>query len=156
MRKENAMKNSYWLFGTRLSVLADQAKTGGRYDLIEGWFSPGTQTPLHCHAAYAEQLYVLDGEFTVWASGRKAVLLPGDDLLIPAGTAHAVAATGDVPGRALVVVAPSGFARLITEAGTPDEESGVPPSAAPDMDVFLRVSAELGDEILGPPGTLPD
>ena len=72
------MKNSYWLFGTRLSVLADQANTEGRYDLVEGCFSPGTQTPPHRHRAYAEQLYVLDGEFTVWAGGRKAVLCPGD------------------------------------------------------------------------------
>ena len=150
------MKNSYWLFGTRLRVLADQTNTGGRYDLIEGWFSPGTQTPLHRHAAYGEQVYVLDGEFTVWAGGRKAVLGPGDDFLIPAGTAHVVAATGDVPARALVVASPSGFARLITEAGTADDGRGEPPSAAPDMDRFLRVSAELGDELLGPPGTLPE
>jgi hypothetical protein len=28
--------------------------------------------------------------------------------------------------------------------------------AVQDMDVFLRVAAELGDEILGPPGTLSD
>ena len=28
--KDNVMKNSYWLFGTRLSVLADQANSGGR------------------------------------------------------------------------------------------------------------------------------
>jgi quercetin dioxygenase-like cupin family protein len=156
MKKDNTMKTSYWLFGTRLSVLADPAKTGGRYDLIEGWFAPGTQTPPHRHGAYSEQLYVLDGEFTVWLGGRKAVLRPGDDLLIPAGAAHAVAATGDGPGRALVVASPSGFARLITEAGTPDQGGGVPPSAAPDMDLFLRVSDELGDEILGPPGALPD
>jgi quercetin dioxygenase-like cupin family protein len=156
LKKDNAMKNSWWLFGTRLSVLADQTNTGGRYDLVEGWFSPGTQTPPHRHGAYAEQLYVLDGEFTVWASGRKVVLCPGDDLLIPAGTAHVVAAIGDRPGRALVVASPSGFARLITEAGTPDQGGGVPPSAATDMDLFLRVCAELGDEILGPPGTLPD
>jgi quercetin dioxygenase-like cupin family protein len=149
------MKNSYWLFGTRLSVLADQTNAGGRYDLIEGWFSPGTPTPPHRHSAYAEQLYVLDGEFTVWVGERKVVLRPGDDLLIPAGTTHAVAVTGDGPGRALVVASPSGFARLITEAGTPDEE-GVPPSAAPDMDLFLRVCAELGAEILGLPGALLD
>ena len=58
--------------------------------------------------------------------------------------------------RALVVASPSGFARLVTKAGTPDEGGGVPPSAAPDMDLFLRVCAELGDEILGPPGALPD
>jgi quercetin dioxygenase-like cupin family protein len=156
IKKDNAMKNAYWLFGTRLSVLADRTITGGRYDLIEGWVPPGTQGPLHRHSAYSEQLYVLDGEFTVWTSGRKAVLRPGDDLFIPAGTPHVVAATGDVPGRALVVASPSGFARLITEAGVPDEGGGVPPSAAPDLDVFFRVCAELGDEILGPPGTLPD
>ena len=150
------MRNAYWLLGTRLSVLADRANTGGRYDLIEGWFPPGTQTPLHRHAAYAEQLYVLEGQLTVWAGGRKAVLRPGDDFLIPAGTAHAVAATGDVAGRALVVASPSGFARLIIEAGTPDQGGGAAPSAALDMDVFLRASAELGDEILGPAGALPD
>ena len=150
------MKNSYWLFGTRLGVLADPAKTGGRYDLIEGWFAAGTQTPLHRHGAYSEQLYVLDGEFTVRFGGHKAVLGPGDDLLIPAGMAHAVASTGDGPGRALVVASPSGFARLITEAGTPDEGGGGPRSTVPDMDVLLRVCAELGDEILSPPGTLPD
>jgi hypothetical protein len=97
---------------------------------------------------------VLDGEFTVWAGGCNAVLEPGDDFLIPAGTPHVVAATGDVPGRALVVASPSGFARRITEAGKSDDGSGVPPSAAQKMDVFLRISAELGDEILGPPAGL--
>jgi quercetin dioxygenase-like cupin family protein len=156
MKEDNAMKNSSWLFGTRLSVLADQANTGGRYDLVEGWFPTGAQNPPHLHRRHSEQIYVLDGEFTVWTGGRKVVLRPGDDLLIPAGTAHAVHVTGDGPGRALVVVSPSGFARLITEAGTPDEGGGVPPSAAPDMDLFLRVCAELGDEVLGPPGALPD
>jgi len=35
-----------------------------------------------------------------------------------------VAATGDGPGRSLVVASPSGFALLITEAGTPDEAGG--------------------------------
>jgi quercetin dioxygenase-like cupin family protein len=150
------MKNSYWLFGTRLSVLADQANTGGRYDLIEGWFSPGTQTPPHRHRRYSGQIYVLEGEFTVWAGRRKAVLQPGDDLVIPAGTAHAVHVTGDGPGRALVLASPSGFARLITEVGTPDEGRGAPPPEATDMDSLHRVSAELDDEILGPPGGLPD
>jgi hypothetical protein len=67
-----------------------------------------------------------------------------------------VAATGVGPGWALVVALPSGFARLIIEAGTPDEGGGMPPSAAPDMDLFLRVCAERGDEILGPPRKLLD
>jgi quercetin dioxygenase-like cupin family protein len=150
------MRKSYWLVGTRLSVIAGHAETGGRYDLVEGWFPTGAQVPPHRHRRYSEQLYVLEGEFTVWAGGRKAVLRPGDDIVIPAGAAHAVAVTGDGPGRGLVVAAPSGFARLITEAGTPDKGGEAPPSAAPDMDLLLRVAAEVGDEILGPPGALPD
>ena len=150
------MNNSYRPFNTRLSVLVGHADTGGRYDLVEDWFPPGCQTPLHRHTRYAEQIYVLEGEFTVWAGGRQAVLRPGDDIVIPVGTPHAVHATGGGPARGLVVASPSGFARLITEAGTPDEGAGVPPSAAPDRDLFLRVCAELGDEFLGPPGALPD
>src|SRR5262249_59018787 len=118
----------------------EQASRGGRRPLPEGGPPPAARPPPHRHSAYAEQLYVLDGEFTVWAGGSQVVLRPGDDLLIPAGTAHVVAATGDVPARALVVASPSGFARLVTKAGTPDEGGGVPPSAAPDMDLFLRVS----------------
>ena len=42
------------------------------------------------HTRYAEQIYVLEGEFTVWAGGHQAVLRPGDDIVIPAGTPHAV------------------------------------------------------------------
>jgi hypothetical protein len=67
-----------------------------------------------------------------------------------------VAATGDDPGRGLIAASPSGFARLITEVGTPDGGDGTPPSAPPDREIFRRVSAELDDEILGPPGALPD
>src|SRR5262249_59991558 len=133
----------YWLFGGRLSVLADQAHTAGRYDLVEGWLAPGTPTPPHRHASYSEHLYVLDGEITVWAGGRKAVLRPGDDLLIPPRTAHAVAATGAGPGRALVVVSPSGFARLITEARTPGEGRGVPPSPAPGLGALPPDTAQV-------------
>jgi mannose-6-phosphate isomerase-like protein (cupin superfamily) len=147
------MRKSYWLLDTRLSVLRSAAETEGRYDLVEGWFPVGARVPLHRHGRYSEQLFVLDGEFTVWTGGRKAMLRPGDDLAIPAGTAHALAVTGDGPGRALVITSPSGFARLITEAGTPAEAGEVPPST--DMDLVLRLTAELGDEILGPPGALP-
>jgi carboxymethylenebutenolidase len=146
---ENPMWESYWLAGTRLSVLADPAATEWRYDLVEGWFPAGAQIPSHRHRRYAEQIYVLDGEFTVWAGKRKVVLRPGDDIFIPAGTAHAVHVTGDGPARGLVVASPSGFARLVTEVGTPDDGGGVPPSSATDMDLLHRISAELGDEILG-------
>jgi hypothetical protein len=82
---------------------------------------------------------VLEGEFTVWAGGRKAVLRPGDDIVIPAATAHAVHATGDGPARGLVLASPSGFARLITEVGTPDEGGEAPgtPAVVDFADLWL-------------------
>jgi quercetin dioxygenase-like cupin family protein len=108
----------WFLDGNHLTVLADQTDTGGRYDLIEGRAPAGMQTPPHRHTRYDEQLYVLDGEHTVWAGKRKVVLHAGDTFTIPAGTAHVVAATGGGPAHGLVIASPSGFARLIEEVGT--------------------------------------
>ncbi|MEH2373688.1 cupin domain-containing protein [Nostoc sp.] len=143
------MAQSLWLFGTRLNIIADHTTTGGQYDLIEGYFPPGTQTPPHRHTRYSEQLYVLEGEFTVWAGENKVVLSAGDSFLISAGIPHVVAALTDQPSRGLVVAAPSSFARLITAVGTLDQ------TEAPDMALFERISTEIGDEILGLPGELP-
>ena len=148
------MRKSYWLGGTRLSVIASPAATEGRYDLVEGWFPAGTQIPPHRHRRYSEQIYVLEGEFTVWAGDQTAVLRPGDTFTVPAGTTHAVAVTGGGPARGLVVASPSGFARLIMGAGTPDT-GGAPPNGPPDPALFDRISAEVGDETLGPPGARP-
>jgi quercetin dioxygenase-like cupin family protein len=149
------MAQSYWLFGSRLTILADAGDTGGHFDLIEGQFPAGAQTPLHRHNRYIEQLYVLEGEYTVWAGTQTAVLRAGDTFTIPSGTAHVVAATGNAGARGLAVAAPSAFAHLIKQVGTLDQ-TGVPPSLdAIDMALFERISAEIGDEVLGPPGTLP-
>jgi quercetin dioxygenase-like cupin family protein len=143
------MTQSFWFFGSRLSIVADHTTTGGKYDLIEGYFPPGSQTPPHRHTRYSEQLYVLEGEFTVWAGEKKVVLNAGESFLIPPSTTHVVAALGDLPARGLVVAAPSAFARLIAAVGTVDE------TAAPDMALFERISVEIGDELLGLPGDLP-
>jgi quercetin dioxygenase-like cupin family protein len=143
------MTQTLWLFGTRLTIVADHTTTGGQYDLIEGYFPPGTQTPLHRHTRYSEQLYVLEGEFTVWAGENKVVLKPGDSYLISPSTPHVVATSSDQSARGLVVAAPSAFARVVETVGTVEETEPT------DMALYDRISAEVGDEILGPPGTLP-
>ncbi|MDF5719687.1 MAG: cupin domain-containing protein [Rhizonema sp. PD37] len=143
------MTQSFWLFGSRLTILADRTTTDGKYDLIEGYFPPGTQTPPHRHTRYSEQLYVLEGEFTVWLGENKVVLGTGESALIPMGTTHVVAALSDQPARGLVVSAPSAFAHLIEATGTINENEEA------DLALFMRVSTEIGDEILGVPGDLP-
>ncbi|GAP99901.1 cupin domain-containing protein [Leptolyngbya sp. NIES-2104] len=148
---------SFWLFGPYLTILADRTTTGGQYDLIEGYFPPGSQTPPYRHMRYSEQLYVLEGELTIWSGENKVVLTTGENFLIPVGTPHVVAAIGDQPARGLILAAPSAFARLIEATGTQNKVE------TPDMALFdclwqqrsSRISAEIGDEILGPPGTLP-
>jgi quercetin dioxygenase-like cupin family protein len=143
------MTQSFWFFGSQLTIVADHTTTGGKYDLIEGYFPPGSQTPPHRHTRYSEQLYVLEGEFTVWAGENKMVLKAGESFLISIGTPHVVAALGDQPARGLIIAAPSAFARLIEAAGTLNENGPA------DMGLFDRISAEIGDEILGMPGDLP-
>jgi quercetin dioxygenase-like cupin family protein len=147
------MGASYWLFGGRLIVLASHADTAGRYDLVENVLSLGAQIPPHRHTRYSEQLYVVEGELTVWDGERNIVLRCGESVFIPVGTPHSLAATGDGETRVLVVASPSGFARLVTGAGTPDEGQGRPPAASFDTDRFLRIAAELGDELVGPPNS---
>jgi mannose-6-phosphate isomerase-like protein (cupin superfamily) len=139
-----------------LTILADQSTTQGHYDLIEGHQPAGDQTPPHRHTRYAELLYVLDGELTVWLGADQLVLQPGERLTIPVGTAHVVSVIGDGPAHALVIASPSGFAQLIEEAGIPDT-GGPPPQPSPaDLERFHHAAAAAGDEILGHPGTLPE
>jgi quercetin dioxygenase-like cupin family protein len=143
------MTESFWLFGTYLTILTDHTTTGGQYDLLEGYFPPGTQTPPHRHTRYSEQVYVLEGEFTVWIEDQKIELSAGETVMIPSGVPHVFAAIGDAPARGLVVAAPSAFARLVATVGTQERVD------TPDMELFDRISDEIGDEVLGPPGTLP-
>lgn len=143
------MTESFWFFGSYLTILADHITTEGQYDLIEGFFPPGSQIPPNRHTRYFEQLYVLEGEFTVWTGDQKIELSTGETFLIPVGTPHVVAVIGDQPARGLMFTAPSDFARLIAAVGTQDR------AETPDIELFDRISAEIGDEILGSPGTLP-
>lgn len=143
------MSQSRWLFGSRLTIVADHTTTAGQYDLIEEYALPGSQTPLHRHTRYLQHLYVLEGEFTVFAGEDKVVLSAGENYLIPVGTPHMVAVYSDKPARGLVINAPSGAARAVAEGGTLDE------TGTPDMALLERIAAEMGDEILGPPGAVP-
>lgn len=144
------MNQSFWLLGTLTRILADHETTEGRYDLIEGTFQPGVATPMHRHTTYSEHLFVLEGEFTVHTEADVIVVKPGEDFLIPRGTVHAVV-SGPALARGLVVASPSGLAQLIKAAGTVADANGLPPTTPPDMAAFARASAEVGDEIVGPP-----
>jgi hypothetical protein len=87
--------------------------------------------------------------FMVFAGENQIVLSAGDNILIPVGTPHMATVFSNKPARGLVVNAPNGPARLITAMGMGDETETL------DMARIARLWAEMGDETLGPPGSLP-
>jgi quercetin dioxygenase-like cupin family protein len=149
------MNTPYWLFETHLRILHDAQETGSGHDLIEGRFPPGIETPLHLHTRYDELIYVLEGAFTVYTNTGTVTLAPGEHLFVPRHTAHVVAGSGPGANRALTIASPGGLATLVRTVGIPDVTEGIPPGQGNDMALFLRLTQENGDVILGAPGARP-
>lgn len=149
------MQKSYWIFGGRLDIIVDETQTGGNYDLIDGTFAKGVEVPLHRHTKYSEVIIVKEGELTVFLTGKTVVLKPGEEVFIPIGVPHAIANTYDGETKAFTVASPSAFADLIRKAGIPGTPDGAMPQQMNDMELFIKVSAEVGDELLGGPGSRP-
>jgi len=136
----------------RVRILTTGAETSGRHDVVEAIQFPDTATPLHLHTRYEERLFVVEGECTLWSGPEMVQLRPGDYYAIRLNTPHAIKA-GPNGCRSLLVTSPAGFAELIARAATPAHLAG--PDTEIDLERFAAVSSELGDQILGPPGTVP-
>lgn len=137
----------------RVTVLTRGRETDGRHDLVRGFAGPGMATALHTHSRYEERLVVLGGELTVWAGVEKVVLGPGDFYTIRMNVPHMLQA-GPSGADTLNISSPAAFAELIERTATPEDLAG--PDTDLDLELFTRVTAELGDVVLGPPGTTPD
>lgn len=149
------MEKSYWIFNGKLDILVSEQLTDGQYDLIVGEFAPGVTVPPHQHNNYSESIMLTEGELTVYLKDKTTVLKPGDHIFIPKSTPHAIENTGSIMAKGLTVASPSGFARLIREVGLPGNADGSAPTTPNDLELFMRISAELGDVMLGPPGARP-
>jgi uncharacterized RmlC-like cupin family protein len=95
---------------------------------------------------------VVSGSLTVWAGPDTLTLRPGDYYHVPMHVPHTFRA-GSEGARALNISSPAGFAETITRAGTPAHLAT--PDTEFDLDLLMAVAAELGDVVLGPPGTTP-
>jgi uncharacterized cupin superfamily protein len=104
------------------------------------------------HTRYEERLWVVPGSLTVWAGPDKTVLRSGDYHMIPMHVPHTIR-SGTEDTHALHISTPAGFAELIARAGTPAHLAT--PDTEFDLDLFMAVTTELGDVVIGSPGTLP-
>ena len=139
--------------GLRAVVLATAEETGARHDLTDTFLPPGERTPLHLHTRYAERFWVVSGELRVWAGPERVTLRSGDYYVIETNVPHAVH-SGPEGAHALHISTPAGFAELIARSGTPAHLAT--PETPFDAELFMAVTTELGDVVLGPPGTLPE
>ncbi|MDR2983567.1 MAG: cupin domain-containing protein [Nocardiopsaceae bacterium] len=136
----------------RATILTTAADTDGRHDLVYGVLPPDAMVPLHQHSRYEERLWVESGSMTVWAGADKATLHSGDYYHVPLNVPHTYHA-GPEGSRAIIISSPAGFAEVIARAGTPLHLAASETEF--DADLAMAVAAELGDTILGPPGTTP-
>ena len=80
---------------------------GGRnQSLAEAIVAPGETTRLHRHTETEELYHITAGEGVMTLGTEHCVVVAGDTVLIPPGTAHAIANTGHVPLRILCCCAP--------------------------------------------------
>jgi quercetin dioxygenase-like cupin family protein len=135
----------------RATILTTGAETDGRLDLIDSVLPAGSMTPLHLHTRYEERVYVISGSLTVWCGADKLTVGAGGFYHIPLHAPHTVQAGADT--HAILISSPAGFAELVERAGTPPHH--VTPQTEADMELFMAVTSELGDVVLGAPGVTP-
>jgi quercetin dioxygenase-like cupin family protein len=138
--------------GLHATILTTGGETDGRLDVVDGYLPPGATTPLHLHTVYEERYWVVEGSMTVWAGDDETTLRAGDYYTVPTNVPHAVR-SGPEGSRALILSSPAGFAELLERAGVPADRPGA--EAGFDPERFMAVTTELGDAVLGPPGTTP-
>lgn len=150
---KNTMKNSFWLFGSHHHIVTIEGDQDLGYDQVEKRSKPGVKTPPHIHEGYSELIYVLEGQMTIHTEEADIVLNPGEHHLVPKGLPHFLEATyTEGVTRTLQTFSPAGFGALLKQFGTASPVD-VPPVETIDMPLFEKLSGEIGDITLGPPGS---
>ncbi len=76
------------------SILDRTNSTARNQSLAEATIPPGTATDPHCHPQAEEIYYVLRGRGVMTLAGEQREVGPGDGILIPPGTRHAIRNVG--------------------------------------------------------------
>lgn len=142
-----------WFLGTLVTMKASAKTTAGRLAVMDNLAPKGSGSPLHVHHKEDEWFYVTEGELTFWVGGETIVAGPGGFVYGPRDIPHTFVVSSE-QARFLLVVEPAGFEEIVRSVGVPAMTRTIPPASIepPDMAKLAGLAAELGVEILGPPG----
>jgi quercetin dioxygenase-like cupin family protein len=141
-----------WMVGDTYTVKASGASTGGSLGLVEASIPPGSGPPSHRHTREDEAIYLLSGSLECRADDEVVHATAGDFVFLPRGVVHSFRNTGVDAARALVIITPSGFEGMISEAGVP-AQAGVPapPLDAAQLAHITATAPRYGVEMSAPP-----
>lgn len=128
-------------------VLLPAAETEGRCSIVHNVTQPGTGPARHRHSKDHEWFYILDGTFRFEVDGTTIDVGPGASVFAARGSAHAFMATGDKPGRMIIVTQPGGLDEYFSDLAQVTRGMTMPP----DLSAVKPVFEKHGLEILGPP-----
>jgi quercetin dioxygenase-like cupin family protein len=142
-----------WFLGSLATIKSSSESTAGRVAVIEHLGPRGSGSPLHVHHDEDEWFYVIDGELTFWVGGQVITAPAGSFVYGPRNIPHTFTVSSE-QARFLLVTEPAGFENFMRTLSEPAQQLEIPPPAnePPDVEAMVRLAAEYGIEILGPPG----
>jgi mannose-6-phosphate isomerase-like protein (cupin superfamily) len=144
-----------WFIDNLVHVHIDGDASNGRLALVEERGRRGNMPPLHVHHRDDETFYVIDGEVSLFVAGRQLTLTAGQAALAPSQVPHSYRVESE-QAHWLVITAPAGFESFIRRVAEPAPAEKLPEAGRPvDPAVLAEAAADVGIEILGPPGALP-
>lgn len=115
--------------GGAVTIKLSRAATGGAVSMWESRRSEGdTRGPgPHCHPAFDEVFYVLEGGYVFSVDGQRFSAEAGTVLFVPRGAFHTFASNGTTPGRLLSVAVPGGIEDFFEEMAFAGDASQAEP-----------------------------
>ncbi len=144
-----------WFIDNLVHVHVDAQTSNGRLAVVDERGRRGNMPPLHVHHRDDETFYVIDGEVSLFVAGRQLTLTAGQAALAPREVPHSYRVESE-QAHWLVITTPAGFESFVRRVAEPAPADELPAAGRPiDPALLAHAAADVGIEILGPPGALP-
>src|SRR5215831_6064350 len=153
LASHEGLDDVWWKSG-RATIKAGPVDTGNAFSQLVMDEPRGSGTPVHIHHHEDETFYILEGQVRMFSGDERIDLDAGDYFFVPRGVVHAYLVRSE-RARMLVTISPSGTEQLFVSLGVPVTGSEPPTETVmPPMPELVRLFAQYGTEILGPPPSL--